>query len=71
MLHRNRLRIYLLAFALFGMAVVASHLVHAATFTVVSNDNPGEGFNDHTPVAPVGGVHLEQLVHLHQPLSRL
>jgi hypothetical protein len=27
----------------------------AATFQLVNNDGPGEGFNDPTPVAPVGG----------------
>ena len=28
---------------------------HAATITIVNLDDPGEGFNDPTPVAPVGG----------------
>lgn len=28
---------------------------HAATITIVNVDGPGEGFNDPTPVAPVGG----------------
>jgi hypothetical protein len=37
------------------MAVVASPVVQAATLTVVNNDGPGEGFNDPTPKAPVGG----------------
>ena len=27
----------------------------AATIVVVNNDGPGEGFNDPTPAAPVGG----------------
>src|SRR5262245_7550891 len=27
----------------------------AAKITIVNNDGPGEGFNDPTPVAPVGG----------------
>jgi hypothetical protein len=27
----------------------------AATFTILNGDGPGEGFNDPTPVAPVGG----------------
>jgi hypothetical protein len=29
--------------------------VHAATFLIINNDGAGEGFNDPTPVAPVGG----------------
>jgi len=28
---------------------------HAATFQLVNNDGPGEGFNDPTPVSPIGG----------------
>jgi hypothetical protein len=28
---------------------------HAATFIIVNGDDPNEGFNDATPVAPVGG----------------
>jgi List-Bact-rpt repeat protein len=47
----RRIGIVLLACALLGTAVVAQ----AATFTVINNDGPGEGFNDPTPVAPVGG----------------
>lgn len=31
------------------------HYAHAATISVVNNDGPGEGFNDPTPAAPVGG----------------
>lgn len=34
-----------------GLALPA----HAATIVIVNNDGPGEGFNDPTPVAPVGG----------------
>lgn len=55
MLHGNRLRSCLLAFALFGMAVAGSPAVHAATVIVVNNDGAGEGFNDPTAAAPVGG----------------
>jgi hypothetical protein len=55
MLDRNRLRIFLLAFALLWTAVVASPVVHAATFVVINNDGAGEGFNDPTAAAPVGG----------------
>ena len=47
----RRIGIVLLACALLGTAVVAQ----AATFTIINNDGPGEGFNDPTPVAPVGG----------------
>jgi hypothetical protein len=53
--HRDWLRIFLLVSALFGKAVVASPVVHATTITIVNNDGAGEGFNDPTPVAPVGG----------------
>lgn len=39
------------------LAVLAvTHLpASAATITIVNNDGPGEGFNDPTPVAPIGG----------------
>ena len=53
--HKNRLSIFLVACALFGMGAVATPAVEAAVITVINNDNPGEGFNDPTPVAPVGG----------------
>jgi hypothetical protein len=45
----------LLASALLGVAVGAPPVVYAATLTVVNNDGAGEGFNDPTPKAPVGG----------------
>ncbi len=54
-LDRNWLRIVLLASAFFGIAVFASSVVHAATLVVINNDGPGEGFNDPTARAPVGG----------------
>ena len=41
--------------SLVGLATVASPLAHAAVITVINNDGPGEGFNDATPVAPIGG----------------
>jgi hypothetical protein len=41
----------LFAAALLMITVPAS----AATIVIVNNDGPGEGFNDATPVAPVGG----------------
>jgi len=36
-------------------ALLAAPLAHASTITIVNNDGPGEGFNDPTPAAPVGG----------------
>jgi len=55
MLPRNRLSVLLLASMLFGVAVVGTPIAQAATITVVNNDDAGEGFNDPTAVAPVGG----------------
>ncbi len=40
--------------ALLLSSLVAVH-AHAATIVIVNNDGPGEGFNDPTPVAPIGG----------------
>src|SRR5262245_797595 len=38
------------------LAVLAAFgAAHAANVTVISYDGPGEGFNDPTPLAPVGG----------------
>jgi hypothetical protein len=37
------------------LAVVASMSAHAATITILNNDGVGEGFNDPTAAAPVGG----------------
>ena len=45
-------RVFGLVCALLLAGVLASH---AATLTIVNGDSPGEGFNDPTPVAPVGG----------------
>ncbi|HYM80969.1 MAG TPA: PA domain-containing protein [Candidatus Limnocylindria bacterium] len=42
-----------LLFAL--LLIVAPGLAGAATITIVNNDGAGEGFNDGTPVSPVGG----------------
>lgn len=42
------------AAVLFAGALLAS-AASAATITIVNNDGAGEGFNDPTPVAPVGG----------------
>ena len=51
----NRLGTVALVLAFFGAALVAPQPTLAATVTVVNNDGPGEGFNDPTVVAPVGG----------------
>ncbi len=44
-------------FAPLGLAALLAFAVpaNAATIVIVNNDGPGEGFNDPTPVAPVGG----------------
>src|SRR5690349_17526085 len=44
-----------LSTALALAALLAAPVAHAATITIVNNDGPTEGFNDPTPVAPVGG----------------
>jgi hypothetical protein len=36
-------------------ALLAAPVAHAATISIVNADGAGEGFNDPTPVAPVGG----------------
>ena len=39
-----------------GLALLANAATaHAATFQLINNDGPGEGFNDPTVVTPVGG----------------
>jgi hypothetical protein len=53
MLRRSRFHIFLLAVALFGL--VAFPAAQAATFVIVNTDGAGEGFNDATAAAPVGG----------------
>ncbi|MDB5958961.1 MAG: peptidase, partial [Massilia sp.] len=41
---------------LLALAVLfASSAVHAATITIINRNEPGVGFNDATPAAPVGG----------------
>jgi len=50
---RNGLAAVLGAAALTGLAAPAANA--AANFVIVVNDAAGEGFNDPTPVAPVGG----------------
>jgi hypothetical protein len=55
MRHRKRWRVSWLASVCWGIALAASPVAHAATFLVINSDSAGEGFNDPTPVAPVGG----------------
>lgn len=43
------------AVALAALVVATAVPLQAATITLVNHDGPGEGFNDPTPVAPVGG----------------
>jgi hypothetical protein len=51
---RTRPSLVLLAW-LFGMVAFAFSIAEAATVVVINNDGPGEGFNDPSPRAPVGG----------------
>ncbi len=51
----SKLRVFVLASAVLGLAVLASSVAQAATFVVINNDGAGEGFNDPTPASPVGG----------------
>ena len=51
----KRLHIFLLASALLGMDMAVPSVVHAATIVIINNDGAGEGFNDPTAAAPVGG----------------
>lgn len=48
-----------LSVALFALVLVlfasANNTFASATIVVINNDGPGEGFNDPTPAAPVGG----------------
>lgn len=56
MLKRYLNKTPLMLIALIAFLFVASDQARAAaTITVVNVDGPGEGFNDPTPVAPVGG----------------
>src|SRR6266699_455269 len=51
----DRPHTFVLASALLAIAMLASPAVDAATITVINNDGVGEGFNDPTPAAPMGG----------------
>ena len=51
---RRHSRVIASLFAAAGLFVAAPQL-HAATFVLINNDGVGEGFNDPTPVAPIGG----------------
>lgn len=48
-------KIHLYALVLCLVASLAPSAFAAATITIVNMDGPGEGFNDPTPAAPVGG----------------
>jgi hypothetical protein len=50
---KTKFALYLATFCL--IASLAANGAHAATITVLNNDGAGEGFNDPTGAAPVGG----------------
>jgi len=50
-----RLRVALIVALLAAAILATSPIARAATFQLINLDSPGEGFNDTTPVAPVGG----------------
>jgi hypothetical protein len=52
-MHRATFRF--LATAALTLTLVLPAVAPAATITIINNDGPNEGFNDPTPVAPVGG----------------
>jgi hypothetical protein len=55
-LERNWACIFGLASALLAIAAVTAPVVQAATpWVIINNNAPGQGFNDPTPAAPVGG----------------
>ena len=53
-LHRKR-RLGLVPLVLLLLLALAPAVAGAATITIVNNNAAGVGFNDPTPVAPVGG----------------
>jgi hypothetical protein len=56
MLKRYLTKLPLMLIALIAIPFITSdNAFAAATITIVNVDGPGEGFNDPTPVAPVGG----------------
>src|SRR5262249_23840095 len=49
-------RFAFLSLAMMGILAFVSNAVFGqATITIINNDGPNEGFNDPTPLAPVGG----------------
>ena len=52
---RNKITNLLALFTILLIFGISSAAFGAATITIVNNDGAGEGFNDPTPVAPVGG----------------
>jgi hypothetical protein len=54
LMSRSKL-LLLAAFLVSASSYAKQETYAAATMTVINNDSPGQGFNDPTPVAPVGG----------------
>ena len=54
-LRNRRLGLFLRALAFVGLTAIVCFEVPAATVTIINNNAPGQGFNDPTPAAPVGG----------------
>jgi hypothetical protein len=54
-LERNWASVFGLLSALLGIAAIPSPVVQAATLVIINNNAPGEGLNDPTPAASVGG----------------
>ena len=53
---RRSVRVFSAALCVAAVLTASSQRMYAAaTIIVVNNDGPGEGFNDPTPAAPVGG----------------
>jgi len=44
-----------LAVSILALGLALAPAAHSATIVIINNDGPGEGFNDATPAAPVGG----------------
>ena len=46
---------FMRSLALLASSLLLAVAANAATITILNNDGAGEGFNDPTPVTPVGG----------------
>jgi hypothetical protein len=55
MLHHRQWRVFWLTLVCVGIALAPAPVARAATIVIVNNDGAGEGFNDPTAAAPVGG----------------